>query len=161
LTKEARTALSQLKSSRVTLLNQSVLLNGVNASIECLSSLFQELYEAGVIPYYLHHPDWTPGTFHFRVSIEKGRELTAQLQGLLPGPALPDYILDIPQGYGKISLLKGEVKKIEEFSANKMEHPKMPFIQGALYEVPTPQTREESKSPHRYLDLHPEYIHSV
>jgi lysine 2,3-aminomutase len=88
LTPEARAALWALKKTGITLLNQSVLLKGVNASAAILSELFQELYECGVLPFYLHHPDWTPGTFHFRTSIEAGRHIYRQLRGLLPGGAL-------------------------------------------------------------------------
>lgn len=151
LTFEARSALTQLRHAGITLLNQSVLLNGVNNSVECLSTLFQGLYEVGVIPYYLHHPDWTPGTFHFRVSIEQGKKLLNQLQGRLTGPALPSYILDIPHGHGKISLMGSEIKKIQTIT------PAGESIQGAVYELTSPETREKKESKHRYLDLHPEF----
>jgi lysine 2,3-aminomutase len=150
LTHEALSALKNLRRCGVTLLNQSVLLKGINASVECLATLFQNLYEAGVLPYYLHHPDWTPGTFHFRPSIEEGRDLHAQLRGRLPGPALPDYILDIPQGFGKVSLLDSQVKKLENLPYDLTHR-----MSGAIYEVTAPATRDETQgnAKHRYLEL--------
>jgi lysine 2,3-aminomutase len=128
----------------VTLLNQSVLLAGVNDSAETLELLFQRLYESGVIPFYLHHPDWTPGTFQFRSSIERGRELVAELRGRLPGPALPEYVLDLPQGLGKASL--SDARRLSEHGDSELG--------GAVYEVPRPATRDP-KAPERslYLDL--------
>lgn len=146
ITAEAKNALSDLRRAGVTLLNQSVLLNGINAEVDCLETLFQGLYEIGVIPYYLHHPDWTPGTFHFRLSIEKGREMMKKLRGKLSGPALPDYILDTPRGIGKVSLLDDRVKKIQEFPLNQ-------GIQGALYQIESPATRTLSTAKDLYLDL--------
>ncbi len=154
LTPEAIHSLSQLRRTGITLLNQSVLLNGINNSVACLSTLFQGLYETGVIPYYLHHPDWTPGTFHFRVSIEEGQKLVGQLRGRLTGPAVPDYILDIPQGFGKISLLSSEIKKETEFRNSDPS-----LLQGAIYTVTAPETRETKASPHRYFDLYPPSIY--
>ena len=139
LSPQAALSLRNLKKAGITLLNQSVLLNGINASVECLTTLFQSLYEIGVIPYYLHHPDWTPGTFHFRISIEKGQEIVSQLRGTLSGPALPDYILGIPQGYGKISLLGQDVRKLKnlhEFHPGSNKEP----IHGALYEITSSHT---------------------
>ena len=153
LTPEASTALNGLRRAGITLLNQSVLLKGVNDSVECLHVLFQSLYEKGVIPFYLHHPDWTPGTFYFRPSIEEGRQLVSQLRGLLPGPALPDYVLDIPQGFGKISLMDGSVRKIQDLGSNLSL---TEVLRGAVYEVIPPTTLRDplkSDARHRYLDL--------
>lgn len=146
LTVKARKTLRQLKRRGVTLLNQSVLMKGVNDNPSCLTELFQRLYEEGVIPFYLHHPDWTPGTFQFRLSIEKGREIFSHLKGALPGPAIPDYVLDIPQGFGKTSLVGDRVRKIQDL-------PRSSTIAGAVYELVAPQTRIQSDQNHYYLDL--------
>jgi lysine 2,3-aminomutase len=148
LTSEAEVALRSLRRSAVTLLNQSVLLKGVNDSVECLASLFQGLYRMGVVPFYLHHPDWTPGTFHFRHSIDRGREIFSQLRGRVSGPALPDYILDIPQGFGKISLLDLRIKKLDTFLC-----PQGSELRAAIYELPIPDTLKKEKSSILYLDL--------
>jgi lysine 2,3-aminomutase len=146
-TPEARRGLGALRSSGISLFNQNVLLAGINDSVECLTELYQGLYEEGVTPFYLHHADWTPGTFQFRVSIERGQEIARGLRGRLPGPALPHYVLDIPQGYGKTSLLDASVRKVEAFRDDGRVH-------GAVYEVLAPKTRSEAPAP-LYLDLYP------
>jgi lysine 2,3-aminomutase len=62
------------------------------------------LVTARVKPYYLHHPDLVRGTGHFRVSIERGRDLMKTLRGRLSGLAQPTYVLDVPGGYGKVPI---------------------------------------------------------
>jgi lysine 2,3-aminomutase len=143
-TREAREGLRLLRGKGVPLFNQSVLLAGINDNVETLAELFQGLYEAGITPMYLHHPDWTPGTFHFRPSIEQGQRLARDLRGLLPGAALPHYVLEIPQGGGKSSLTDASVRKIEEWRSGP--------IQGAVYELAAPLTRSGRGTP-LYLDL--------
>ncbi len=143
--------LRRMKKAGVTLLNQAVLLEGVNTSQECLVELFQKLYELGVLPFYLHYPDWTPGTFHFRPSIEKAIRLVQGLRGRLSGPALPDLILDIPQGYGKVSLLGTHVRKIRDFTPTSENSDSR--IGGALYQLVASSTRAEKTSSLLYLDL--------
>jgi lysine 2,3-aminomutase len=156
LTPAAIQSIKQIKKAGLTLLNQSVLLRGINNSLECLQDLFQGLYEAGVIPFYLHHPDWTPGTFHFRVSVEEGRNLFSHLKGLVPGPALPHYILDIPQGFGKTSLMDNSLVKLEELPSSSHSDPHASGIRGAIYKVSAPSTRKGDQSHYTYLDLFPE-----
>lgn len=149
LTPLACDALKKLRRAGVTLLNQSVLMNGVNHSASTLGSLFQNLYENGAIPYYLHHPDWTPGTFHFRTTIEEGKKLMEELRGRISGPALPDYILDVPQGMGKISLMADTLERIDHYDSEEMT--------GTVYQVKTPNTRRGSKAEELYLDLAPRF----
>jgi lysine 2,3-aminomutase len=103
-TPEAKTALALLSEAGVTLLSQSVLLRGVNAAAKTLAALLAAYREAGVSPYYLHHPDLAPGTGHFRLAIAEGLALMAELRRLLPGETLPAYVLDIPGGHGKARL---------------------------------------------------------
>lgn len=102
LTEEAGKALERLAASGVQLFSQSVLLKGINDSLPVLEKLFRGLLKRGVKPYYLHHPDLSPGTGAFRVSIKKGMALSEGLRGLLPGHCQPLYILDIPGGFGKV-----------------------------------------------------------
>jgi len=85
-------------------LNQSVLLNGINDNAEILKDLFMSLIEIKVKPYYLHQADLVQGTSHLRVPIEKGLRLLKELQGEVPGYAIPHYMLDYSQGTGKIPL---------------------------------------------------------
>lgn len=86
------------------LLNQSVLLKGVNDSREELAALSRGLASAGVLPYYLHYPDLARGTSHFRIPLKEAIALVSSLQGHLPGYLIPRFVLDIPGGGGKISL---------------------------------------------------------
>jgi lysine 2,3-aminomutase len=122
-----------IRLSRALVLNQSVLLVGVNNNTSTLSCLLQELYNLGIAPYYLHHPDWTAGTFYCRISIEEGRRLYGALRGVVSGPALPRYVLDVPGGLGKIDLIDSEVIKIEDL-------PQENGLCGAIYQVPLAHT---------------------
>jgi lysine 2,3-aminomutase len=107
LTTAARAACKKMRDAGIELLSQSVLLKGVNDDIETLVELIRAFRETGVAPYYIHHPDLAPGTSHFRMPIDEGQKLMRELQTRVH-PA-PDYMLDIPGGYGKISLLSGSI----------------------------------------------------
>ena len=85
-------------------LNQSVLLRGVNDSAQTLKELFMGLLEIKVKPYYLHQADLVQGTAHLRVPIQNGLAILKELQGELPGYAIPHYVLDRPGGLGKVPL---------------------------------------------------------
>ncbi len=89
-------AISQLRDAGVTLLNQSVLLAGVNDSVAALLGLSQRLFTTGTLPYYLHLPDQVAGTAHFDVSEARGRELVATLRARLPGYLVPRLVREIP-----------------------------------------------------------------
>ncbi len=104
LTPEAHAALRRLREAGITLVSQSVLLRGVNDTVQSLSSLMNCLLAAGVKPYYLHHLDAAPGTAHFRVPIEEGQALVRALRDQVSGLAVPHYVVDIPGGLSKASL---------------------------------------------------------
>jgi EF-P beta-lysylation protein EpmB len=95
------TALQQLRSAGVTLLNQSVLLHGVNDDAATLISLSEALFAAGVLPYYLHLLDKVQGAAHFAVSQETAKRLLAALRASLPGYLVPRLVRDIPGQPGK------------------------------------------------------------
>jgi lysine 2,3-aminomutase len=101
---EARHAIARLSESGISLVSQSVLLKGVNDKVETLEALMRGFVENGIKPYYLHHPDLAPGTSHFRLSLDEGMALVAQLRARLSGLAMPTYMLDIPGGFGKVPL---------------------------------------------------------
>ncbi|CAJ0871474.1 lysine 2,3-aminomutase [freshwater sediment metagenome] len=101
LSPAACAAISRLRGAGVTLLSQTVLLAGVNDNADTLEALMRDLLALGVKPYYLHHPDLAPGTRHFRLNIEAGRRLHAELSRRLTGIGVPAYVLDIPGGFGK------------------------------------------------------------
>jgi lysine 2,3-aminomutase len=104
LTLEARTACARLVDHGIPVMNQSVLLRGVNDEASTLETLFRGLVRARVRPYYLLQADPVIGTSHLRTPLGKGIELMAQLQGRLSGIALPKLIVDTPHGKGKVPI---------------------------------------------------------
>jgi lysine 2,3-aminomutase len=104
LTDEARAACARLSDAGIALVSQSVLLKGINDDAESLTQLMRAFVEARVKPYYLHQLDPAPGTSHFRVSIAEGQALMRALRGRLSGIAQPTYVLDIPDGHGKVPI---------------------------------------------------------
>lgn len=89
-------ACARLRGAGVTLLNQSVLLRGVNDSVAALAALSERLFDAGVLPYYLHVLDPVAGAAHFDVPDEEARELVAGLREELPGFLMPRLVREIP-----------------------------------------------------------------
>ncbi|MBN2384765.1 KamA family radical SAM protein [bacterium] len=100
----AEERLAALIDRGINVLNQAVLLKGVNDNQETLTELFWKLIRNRVKPYYLHQLDKARGISHFRVGIRKGVNILRELRGTIPGYAIPHYILDIPGGYGKVPL---------------------------------------------------------
>ncbi|MBT3222099.1 MAG: KamA family radical SAM protein [Proteobacteria bacterium] len=94
-------ALTRLVDAGIPLLQQTVLLRGVNDSVEVLAELCQKMVRLRVFPYYLHHADCARGMAHFRLSIREGRLLYEALRGRISGVALPRYVIDLPDGTGK------------------------------------------------------------
>jgi L-lysine 2,3-aminomutase len=88
-------ALQQLSSTRITLLNQSVLLRGVNDSADSLISLSKRLYQAGVLPYYLHMLDPVQGAMHFDVPRKRAIEIQNTLKQELPGFLVPRLVREM------------------------------------------------------------------
>ncbi len=88
-------ALQKLRKTGAILLNQAVLLKGVNDNFETQLELHQHLIDSGILPYYLHQLDRAKGTSHFEVSQEKGRQIITYLRSRLPGYAVPSYVQEI------------------------------------------------------------------
>lgn len=100
--------IKRLTDAGIELFSQTVLLKGVNDKTETLAELFGALADILVKPYYLHHPDEALGAMHFYMDLEAGRRIVQPLHNLLPGWALPQYVIDIPGGEGKIPALNPE-----------------------------------------------------
>lgn len=109
LTAVARRGFDLLIAGGIVLISQSVLLKGVNDDVETLAALMRGFVENRIRPYYLHHPDLAPGTGHFRVGIEEGQALVAALRGRISGLCQPNYVLDIPGGYGKANIAAANI----------------------------------------------------
>jgi lysine 2,3-aminomutase len=97
-------ALRLLREGGIPLLNQTVLLKGVNDDVQILADLFQSLLAAGVKPYYLFQADLAVGTSHLRVPLERALDITRRLKDLISGMAMPRFAVDLPGGGGKITL---------------------------------------------------------
>ena len=104
LTTEVRDALNRLVDAGIPLGNQSVLLKGVNDSVAVMKALVQKLLMCRVKPYYLYQCDLISGTSHMRVPVERGIEIMEGLRGHTTGYAIPQYVIDAPDGGGKIPI---------------------------------------------------------
>lgn len=94
-------ALAALREGGATVLNQSVLLRGVNDRVDALAELSHRLYAAGVLPYYLHLLDRVRGVGHFEVDEARARALHAGLRARLPGYLVPRLVREIAGEPGK------------------------------------------------------------
>ncbi|MFD0738582.1 EF-P beta-lysylation protein EpmB [Lysobacter koreensis] len=94
-------ALAMLRASGATLLNQAVLLRGVNDSVEALAALSERSHQAGVLPYYLHQLDRVQGAAHFEVDDGTARQLHAALTARLSGYLVPKLVREVAGDPGK------------------------------------------------------------
>jgi lysine 2,3-aminomutase len=101
LTGKARAACADIIDAGIPMVSQSVLLRGVNDDAATLEALMRGFVECRIKPYYLHHGDLAPGTSHLRTTLEHGQQLMRALRGRVSGLCQPDYVIDIPGGYGK------------------------------------------------------------
>jgi lysine 2,3-aminomutase len=104
LTPAARAACARIVDAGIPMVSQTVLLRGVNDDAATLETLMRGFVEARIKPYYLHHLDLAPGTGHFRTTIEEGQALMRSLRGRVSGLCQPVYVLDIPDGHGKVPI---------------------------------------------------------
>ena len=109
LTADARAACARIVDAGIPMLSQSVLLRGVNDSVEVLEALMRCLVEMRVKPYYLHHADLAPGTAHHRTGIAEGQHLVRELHARASGLCQPHYVLDIPGGHAKARICDSDV----------------------------------------------------
>jgi L-lysine 2,3-aminomutase len=99
-----RAALRRLSTAGVTLLNQAVLLRGVNDTPQALAALSEALFAAGVLPYYLHQLDRVHGAAHFEVDERRACALHEALAARLPGYLVPRLVREVPGAPGKTPL---------------------------------------------------------
>ena len=105
ISKSVEESLKVLKKSRVTLLNQSVILAGINDNFEILKELSHALFSHGALPYYLHLPDKVAGTAHFSVKANKAIQLVDSLKRELPGYLVPNLVQEEPGALSKTRLV--------------------------------------------------------
>jgi len=130
ITPAAAAACALLADAGIPLGCQSVLLKEVNDDPDTMLQLLRGLLSIRVRPYYLHHPDPVAGTAHFRVPLRKGLAIMSNLRGRISGLGVPQYMLDLPGGGGKIPLLP---QYIQEETADRLI---VRNFEGKPYEYP-------------------------
>ena len=105
ITNQVKENLNSIRASKVNLLNQSVLLAGVNDDSQVLKELSQTLISLNILPYYLHLPDKVSGTSHFSVSSEKAIKILNSLRDELPGYLVPNLVQEEPGEFSKTRLV--------------------------------------------------------
>ena len=101
---DVRRAVRVLRSTGAVLLNQSVLLAGVNDSVEALDGLGRRLGDCGVVPYYLHLLDRVAGAAHFEVGEDRARRIMEQLRARLPGYLVPRLVREVAGAPSKVDI---------------------------------------------------------
>jgi lysine 2,3-aminomutase len=104
ITPEAIRACDKLLRAGVPVNNQTVLLRGINDSVETQLKLSHALLKAKVRPYYLFQCDEVQGTEHLRTPVETGISIIEGMRGHTSGLAVPTFVIDLPSGGGKVSL---------------------------------------------------------
>lgn len=110
-TKETIKACAMLADAGIPLGSQTVLLKGINDSVQTMKDLMHALMKMRVRPYYLYQCDPITGSGHFRTPIEKGLDIIRGLRGFTTGYAVPTYVVDAPGGGGKIPLMPDYVQE--------------------------------------------------
>jgi lysine 2,3-aminomutase len=128
LTAWARRACGILADAGIALGAQTVLLGGVNDDPRVMICLMRKLLAARVRPYYLHHPDPIRATDHFRVPLETGLAVIEALRGHIGGMGVPQYMIDLPGGGGKVPLLPDYVIERSERQITVYNYEKKPYV---------------------------------
>jgi lysine 2,3-aminomutase len=105
ITPEAERVCKALLRAGMPVNNHTVLMKGVNDSVETMRDLMRSLLRIKVRPYYIFHCDPVIGAGHFRTSVWKGLEIMEGLRGHMSGLGIPTYVVDSPHGGGKIPLM--------------------------------------------------------
>lgn len=132
LTTEVKAALEMLANHGVPLGNQSVLLAGVNDSVDTMKDLVHKLLQSRVRPYYLYQCDLIRGSAHLRTSVAKGVEIIEGLRGHTTGYGIPQFVIDAPGGGGKVPLNPGYVLYHDQ------EKVVIRNYEGKIFEYPEP-----------------------
>lgn len=117
--------INKLRKAGAILLSQSVFLKEVNDNYEILAELFTRLTQLGIRPYYIFHCDPVVGSEHFIVPLEKEVEIMTELRKNLSGIACPFFVIDTPNGSGKIpvplNFWKFDLKSFTDYDDKKID----------------------------------------
>ncbi|MEA4888010.1 MAG: lysine 2,3-aminomutase [Clostridiaceae bacterium] len=114
LTDDSLKACAAIIDAGIPLGNQSVLLRNINDSTEIMKELLLKLVKARIRPYYLYQCDLSQGLGHFRTRVEAGIEIMRNLTGTISGYAVPKFVIDAPQGGGKIPINPDYILSLDE-----------------------------------------------
>lgn len=131
ITEQVSLLVTKMLDKKILVLSQSVLLKNINATVNTLKIFFTKLVSIGIKPYYLHHLDQAEGTSHFRTSIEEGKNIFKSLRGNLSSVCMPEYVLDLPGGFGKIPVLWLEKISLNRYKAITFEGKEVIYIDRA------------------------------
>jgi len=138
LTTEVREGLGRLADAGIPMGNQSVLLRGVNDSVEVQKALVHKLLMCRVRPYYLYQCDLITGSSHLRTSVAEGVAIIDGLRGHTTGYAIPQYVIDGPGGGGKIPI---NPNYVVETAPGKVT---LRNYEGGIFEYPDPTPMDAS-----------------
>jgi lysine 2,3-aminomutase len=118
LTAPTCVALSKLREAGLPMLNQAVLLRGINDSVNAQLELGRALVANGVKPHYLFQLDRARGTLHFQVPMPRAAELIGSLQGRYSGLLIPHLLIDLPGRRGKVPVTRSSMNVLAPTSKN-------------------------------------------
>ena len=133
LTAESRGACAAIVDAGIPLGNQSVLLRNINDNTETMKELLLKLVRARIRPYYIYQCDLCEGIEHFRTKVETGIEIIRKLTGNISGFAIPRFVIDTPNGGGKIPINPDFVVSLDD------EKVVMRNYKGRVYTYPQPR----------------------
>ncbi|MES2661344.1 MAG: KamA family radical SAM protein [Verrucomicrobiota bacterium] len=139
LTTEVRDALGRLADAGIPLGNQSVMLRGVNDSVDVQKALVQKLLMCRVKPYYLYQCDLINGSSHLRTPVAEGVAIIEGLRGHTTGYAIPQFVIDGPGGGGKIPI---NPNYVVDTAAGKIT---LRNFEGDIFDYPDPTPIPDSE----------------
>jgi lysine 2,3-aminomutase len=149
VTEQSERACGLLADAGIPLGNQSVLLKGVNDEPKVMKNLLHKLLKIRVKPYYLYQADLVKGTYHFRTRVETGIKIIESLVGFTSGLAVPRFVIDAPEGGGKIPLqpdylisLGDDKVVMRNYEGKIYTYPQIPFNKENAVQKVTAEIRE-------------------
>lgn len=133
ITPEVTEACARISDGGIVMGSQSVLLKGVNDTVETMKTLMHSLLKLRIRPYYIYQCDPIPGSSHFRTPVTKSLEIIQGLRGFTSGYAIPHYVIDAPGGGGKIPLLP------EYYQGREGDYVMLKNYEGKIYKYYDPE----------------------
>jgi lysine 2,3-aminomutase len=133
ITPEVKEACNRIADAGIVMGSQTVLLKGVNDTVETMKNLMHNLLKLRIKPYYIYQCDPIPGSSHFRTPVSKGLEIIQGLRGFTSGYAIPHYVIDAPGGGGKIPILP------EYYQGREGDYVIMKNFEGKIYKYYDPE----------------------